>query len=113
MAGKRLRLSLGGGVVRLGEGELLPRQQEHWAHFGHLGLQIPIHPRVVLHAQLDAHSRLMETGNRLLADGGVMGTLGGRIGLTERFWLDLAVIEDLAVESASDVVFQILLGARL
>lgn len=113
VAGKPLRLSLGGGVVRLGEGELLPRQQERWAHFGHLGLQIPIHPRVVLNAQLDAHSRLMETGNRLLADGGVMGTVGGRIGLTERFWLDLAVIEDLEAESASDVVFQILLGARL
>ena len=113
VAGKRLRLSLGGGVARLGEGNMMPEQQEDWVHFGHLGVQIPIHPRVELHAQLDAHSRVLDTGNPVLADGGLLGTLGGRVGVTQRLWLDLAVIEDLAAESASDVVFQILLGMHL
>lgn len=112
--GKRdVRLTIGGGFVHLGDGELIPEAQESWAHFGHLGLQFPISQRVEFHAQLDAHSRVLDTGNPLLADGSVLGTLGGRIGITEKFWLDLAIIEDLDAESASDVVFQILLNARL
>ncbi len=110
---RQVRLSVGGGVSHLGEGALFPEEQETWVHFGHLGLQIPLHPRVEFHAQLDAHSRPLNTGNPLLADGGVLGTLGSRVGITDKFWLDLAIIEDLQNEAASDVVFQILLGARL
>ena len=82
-------------------------------HFGHLGVQVPLTKRIEFHAQLDAHSDLLSTGNPLVANGGVLGTLGGRIGVTERLWVDLAIIEDLNAESASDVVFQILLGSRL
>ena len=113
LSGRDIRLTLGGGFTHLGDGELIPRAQETWVHFGHLGLQIPINRRVEFHAQLDAHSRVLDTGNPLLADGGVLGTLGSRIGITEKFWLDLSIIEDLEAESASDVVFQILLSAYL
>ncbi len=105
-------LTLSGGISYLGEGELIPDEQVSWMWFGHLGVQIPLHPRVEFHAQLDAHTDVLETGNPLIADGGILGTLGGRIGITERMWLDLAIIEDLENQSASDVVFQILLGAR-
>lgn len=105
-----LRLSLGGGMAYLGEGELIPHAQRHWVHFGHLGLQFALTPRTVLIGQLDAHSQVLDTGNPLIADGGVLGTLGARIGLVDQSWLDLAIIEDLANESASDVVFQIRLG---
>lgn len=107
-----VRLTLSGGVSYLGEGKLLPREQVTWLGFGHVGLQIPLHPRIEFLAQLDAHSEVIESGNPLVADGGVLGTIGGRFGLTERLWLDLAIIEDLKNESASDVVFQILLGTR-
>ena len=105
-------VTVSGGVSYLGEGELIPDEQETLLWFGHLGLQIPLHPRLEFHAQLDAHTDVLDTGNPLIAEGGVLGTLGGRIGLSEQLWLDLAVIEDLENESASDVVFQILLGAR-
>ena len=107
-----MRLTLSGGVSSLGKGKLLPRAQESWLGFGHLGLQIPIHPRIEFLAQLDAHTDVLDTGNPLIAQGGVLGTIGGRIGLTERLWVDLAIIEDLKNESASDVVFQILLGTQ-
>jgi hypothetical protein len=105
-------ITVSGGISYLGEGELIPEEQASWLGFGHLGVQIPLHPRVEVHAQLDAHTDVLDTGNPLIADGGVMGTLGGRIGITKQMWLDLAVIEDLDNKSASDVVFQILLGAR-
>ena len=108
-----MRLSVAGGITHLGEGELFPEHQETWMHFAHLGLQIPLGSRLEFHAQLDAHSRPLNTGNPLLADGGVLGTLGGRFGISDRLWVDLAIIEDLEAESASDVVFQILMGWRL
>lgn len=107
-----VRLTLSGGVSYLGEGELLPDVQESWVGFGHLGLQIPLHPRIAFMAQLDAHTTVLDTGNPLIADAGVLGTVGGRFGLTERLWMDVAIIEDLESESASDVVFQILLGTK-
>jgi hypothetical protein len=75
-------------------------------------LQIPIGDRFVFRAQLDAHSSVIDTANPLLGEGGVIGTLGGRFGVTERYWVDLSLIEDLANESASDVVFQILIGTK-
>ena len=105
-------ITVAGGVSYLGEGELIPEEQVTWMGFGHIGIQIPLHDRVALHAQLDAHTDILDTGNPLAADGGVLGTIGGRIGLTRRLWVDLAIIEDLENESASDVVFQILLGAK-
>jgi len=108
----KFKITLAGGVSYLGEGALIPEDQLTWVNFGHIGLQIPIHPRVDLIAQLDAHSNVLETGNPLIADGGVLGTVGGRIGLGEHWWVDVAIIEDLENESASDVVFQFLFGSR-
>jgi hypothetical protein len=107
-----LKLSLGSGVTFLGEGELVPDDQESWMVSGHIGLAWPLHRRVTLLAQLDAHSKALDTGNPLVADGGILGTLGARVGVTERLWVDLGLIEDLENESASDVVFQVLLTAR-
>jgi len=111
-AGRTVSLTASAGVSYLGEGELLPDDQVRWLWFGHLGLQIPLHARVTFLAQLDGHTDVLDSGNPLVADGGVLSTLGGRISITERLWLDLAVIEDLDNESAADVAFQILLGTR-
>ena len=99
-------LTVAGGVSYLGEGELIPERQKDWLGFGHLGLQFPLHPRVAFIAQLDAHSEVIDSGNPLAADGGVLGTIGSRVGLSRRAWVDLAIIEDLRNESASDVVNQ-------
>lgn len=107
------RITVGGGASYLGEGEFIPDDQESWVAIGHLGLHVPLSRRIAFIVQVDAHSTVLDTGNPLVADGGVLGTLGGRIGVTERFWVDLGVIEDLDNKSASDVVFQVLLGTKL
>ena len=109
----RCALSAGLGVTYLGAGRLLPTRQRRWAGTAHVGLQFRLHPRLQLHAQVDGHTTLLDTGNPLLAEGGLLGTLGGRIGLSPRWWLDLAVIEDLHHEAAADVALQLTLGARL
>ncbi|MEM7079285.1 MAG: DUF3187 family protein [Pseudomonadota bacterium] len=110
---REVRFTLSAGAAYLGEGGLIPQAQETWVGFGHLGVQIPLHRRFEFHAQLDAHTDVLDSGNPLAAEGGVLGTLGGRLGVTPKFWVDFALIEDLKNESASDVVFQILLGADL
>ena len=107
-----MRLSLGAGAAYLGDGEIIPDKQKQWVGIGHLGFQIPVHPRVEFHMQIDAHTDVIDTANPLAAEGGLLGTLGGRVGIGPNAWLDLAIIEDLDNEASSDVVFQIHLGWR-
>lgn len=108
-----VRMTGGLGITRLGDGDLLPEDQHRWMSIAHLGIQVRVRRGVEFHAQADAHTRPLDTDNPLAADGGVLGTIGGRIGITPRLWLDLSIIEDLKNEAASDVVFQFMLGARL
>ena len=110
--GRMLRLSVAGGISYLGEGELIPERQESWMHFGHVGIQYNARHWLQLHAQADAHSQVLETGNPLIADGGLLGTIGSRFAVSPNTWLDLAIVEDLLNESASDVVFQVMLATR-
>lgn len=108
-----MRMSGGVGFSYLGQGDLLPDDQRHWMSVGHFGLQMQFKPWFEFHAQADAHSRTLENDNQLIADGGILGTLGARFALTNKLWLDMVIVEDLRNDSASDVIFQFLLGARL
>ena len=108
-----LSLTLGAGTAYLGRGELIPHRQRRWVAVGHLGLHWRISERILLQGQLDAHDQVIDTGNPLVADTGILGTLGARVDVTPRLWMDLGLIEDLDAKSGSDVVFQLLLGARL
>ncbi len=107
-----LSLSLMGGVVILGDGDLAPDAQKDYALVGHLGLQYAVTPRVALMAQVDTHSQLLGTGVPQAANGAVQGTLGGRWSISPKYWMDLGIIEDLRPQTSSDVVFQFLMGAR-
>lgn len=113
LSGLGLHLSLAGGVTKLGRGDLLPQQQRKWAGFGHIGLALPVGNRLVLNAQLDAHTAMIESSVPLVAEGGFLGTIGGRVGINDKLWLDVSIIEDLHNQSAADVVFQFSVGGRL
>lgn len=108
----RLSLSVMGGLVLLGEGELAAPAQQDLVPVGHLGLQFLLSPRVRLHAQIDAHGDLLDSGVAQAAEAAVQGTLGGRWLFSPHGWLSFAVIEDLRADSAPDVVFQLALGRR-
>ncbi len=108
-----LKLSLMGGVVWLGDGDLAPRAQNDLAGVGHVGLSYRVNDRVELLGQIDAHSELLDSGMKPAGGSAIQGTLGGRIRLSANAWLDLAVVEDLRSQSSPDVVFHILLGVRL
>ena len=105
-------LSLGGGAMYLGEGDIVPDDQERFVLVGHVGLNYRLSDTVYVHGQLDAHSKLWDNDVRQ-AESALQGTLGGRVKLAPRMWLDIAVLEDLTADSSSDVVFQFALSAIL
>ena len=101
------------GVVLLGEGELAPDKQEDYAVFAHLGLSYRLSDRWSLKTQLDAHSELMDSHVDQLGGQALMGTIGARWHVTPTLWTDFAIVEDVYSDSTSDVVWQMVFGARL
>jgi Protein of unknown function (DUF3187) len=98
------------GVTRLGDGERLQAQQQDIVWSGLAGIGWRAWRGLELKAQLDAHSAVFdETDLDFLGDAVVL-TVGGDYRFASGWQLDVAVSEDIAVESASDVVF--LFGLR-
>jgi hypothetical protein len=92
-------------VTWLGDGDRLADQQISVAWSGFAGVAWHAWRGLQLKAQLDAHSAVFdETDLDFLGDALVL-TVGGDIRFASGWRLDLAVSEDIAVESASDVVF--------
>jgi hypothetical protein len=105
-------VTLMAGVTLPGNGELLGDRQRDAVFSGHLGLQYPLLGRVLLHAQLDGHSEVLDTGIRQLGGAALQGTLGVSVGLPAALRLDLSLSEDLITKSAPDVVFNLSLSRR-
>lgn len=98
------------GVTWLGDGDRLPAQQRDVAWSGLAGVGWRAWRGLELKAQLDAHSAVFDgTDLDFLGDALVL-TVGGDYRFASGWQLDVAVSEDIAVESASDVVF--LFGLR-
>ena len=113
MKGWGVELTLAGGLTYLGEGDIASDAQEDVAAFGHLGMGYRLGRRLSFRAQMDGHSKLIDTGVDQVAAEALQGTLGARWHITNKAWTDFTIIEDLTGDSTSDVVFQILIGARL
>jgi hypothetical protein len=93
------------GVAWLGEGERLADRQQDFAWSALAGIGWRAWRGLELKAQLDAHSAVFdEAGLDFLGEAFVL-TVGGDYRFASGWQLDLAVSEDIAVESASDVVF--------
>ncbi len=106
-------LTLMGGVSVLGKDELPGTPHEDLVWSGHLGLHYPLTGNLVLRAQLDGHSDVIDVGTRQFGGATLQGTLGGTLALATGQWLDIGVVEDLSGASAPDVVFLLTLGVRL
>lgn len=107
------RFTAAAGMVAAGDGDLPAGTQEDLLFTGHLGVHFPVTGWLTLRGQLDAHSRILDTGLRQLAEGAVQGTLGGTLNIGPSAWLDLGLSEDLSSASAPDVVFLMRLGVAL
>jgi uncharacterized protein DUF3187 len=95
------------GVAWLGEGERLADRQRDFAWSALAGIGWRAWRGLELKAQLDAHSAVFDEADLDFLGEAFVLTVGGDYRFVSGWQLDLAVSEDIAVESASDVVFVI------
>jgi Protein of unknown function (DUF3187) len=93
------------GVTWLGDGERLPAQQSDIVWSGFAGVGWRAWRGLQLKAQVDAHSAVFDDAELDFLGDVLVLTVGGDYRFESGWRLDLAVSEDIAVESASDVVF--------
>ncbi|ROS01997.1 uncharacterized protein DUF3187 [Sinobacterium caligoides] len=100
---------LSAGLLFSNDGDVLATRRKAVVPYGGASLSWQCLSRLALKLQLDAHGALYDSELTPLQES-VQLSLGGSVGLDRHWALDLAVIEDIVVDSASDVVFQ--LGLR-
>lgn len=93
------------GVTRLGEGDRLSALQRDVVWSGFAGVGWRAWRGLQLKAQVDVHSAVFEDADLDFLGEAAVLTVGGDYRFESGWRLDVAVSEDIAVESASDVVF--------
>jgi hypothetical protein len=94
-----------GGVTWLGEGDRFSQQQRDFVWSGVAGVGWRAWRGLQLKAQLDAHTEVFDDAGLDFLGPALVLTVGGDYRFASGWRLDVAVSEDVAVESASDVVF--------
>lgn len=94
-----------GGVTRLGEGDRLAPRQRDFVWSGLAGAGWRAWRGLQLKVQLDAHSAVFDDADLDFLGPALVLTVGGDYRFASGWRLDVAVSEDVAVESASDIVF--------
>jgi hypothetical protein len=92
-------------VTRLGDGDRLAELQRDVVWSGFAGVSWNAWRGLRLKAQIDAHSAVFEDTDLDFLGDAVVLTVGGDYRFESGWRFDVAVSEDIAVESASDVVF--------
>ncbi|CAH0991803.1 hypothetical protein SIN8267_01918 [Sinobacterium norvegicum] len=107
----RLTYHLAGGVLVADQGTVLAEEREAFSLYGGAGLSWQCLSALALKVQLDGHSALYDSDLAPMKES-LQFTVGGSIGLTPNWVIDVAVVEDILVDSTSDVVFQLGLKYR-
>lgn len=109
------QVTLGGGLTRLGDGDLIPMQQERVVPYGHFGLSAGIgrQKRLRLIGQMDAHGALFDAELSHLGHFVLQGTIGLQYAFTPKMAMELSLIEDLSGALAADAIFKLSITGRL
>jgi len=100
------------GYLYAGDSDLLGKIQEQNLWFLGLAMDWIVAPAWSIITQVDAHAAVAESDIAGLGDETIMLTVGGRWRLNRDFALDISVVEDIRVETAPDVTFQMSLRYR-
>jgi hypothetical protein len=101
------------GFMAMTKGNVLADQQENLVGFGSIGAGWKPLSWLALKVQMDAHTPFYrESDLKPLSANAAQLLIGGTLGLSERTSLDIAVSEDIAVNTAPDVVFHFNLSTR-
>jgi hypothetical protein len=92
-------------VAQLGDGDRFSDQQRDLVWSGFAGVGWRAWRGLELKAQLDAHSAVFDEADLDFLGPALVLTVGGDYRFESGWQLDIGVSEDVAVESASDVVF--------
>jgi hypothetical protein len=101
------------GAVWLDSGDVLADRQKDVVWLGAVELGWAVADAWRLKVQVNAHTALYRSDLRELGDASAQLLLGGTVRLAPRWYLDIAVGEDIAVDTAPDVTFQLALKAAL
>lgn len=100
---KRWHSSWHAGLLWMGQGDVLPDQQNDHVYFLGGSLAWELSPVITLQIQTDWHSAVYEQSDLKLLGPSLSLTTGGRIKLGQYGDLAIAVLEDIDVGSAPDV----------
>ncbi len=94
------------GILLMNKGDVLPELQRSRVLFGSLGAGAWVLPRLSLKVQLDYNGAIYRNSEltQLGADS-LQLSMGGSLRLAKQTRIELAVVEDVAVATAPDVVF--------
>jgi hypothetical protein len=95
------------GVMRVGEPERVDFDVEKWGYTAIVGGSWQLWPRYGLKAQLDLHSAFFDTPLEELGEDAIQATLGAWRQAGPRGIIEFALVEDLEVSTAPDVVLQV------
>lgn len=98
-------LHASGGLLWLGNSDLLAERREDWVGFGSATVSWRVRPAINLKVQLDAHSAFYDSDLKELGAASVQLIVGGAVGVGKGWIVDIAVSEDVAVDTAPDVAF--------
>lgn len=97
------------GSLWLGDGEVLAAQQQHQVWFGSATISWAYSDTITFKTQWDMHSAFYDSGLKQLGEPSVQWLLGGSIKIAKNAFLDIAVSEDIVVETAPDVLLHLAL----
>ena len=98
----------GGGVLLMGEGDVLANQQRRIVAFGSFGGGLRVQPWMSLKLQADIHSPFYDDSElEQINATAVQLLMGGDLQLAKNIRLDLMVGEDFTVHASPDVVFHL------
>jgi hypothetical protein len=100
------------GYLRAGDSDLLDQVQEQNLWFAGLAVDWAFAEHWSLIGQVDGHAAPMDSDITAVGDPAAMLAVGTRWRITSDWSLDLSVVEDIAVETAPDVIFQASLRYR-
>jgi hypothetical protein len=97
----------GVGVMHVGVPELIDFRSKEWVYTGILGGSWQRWPRFGLKAQLDVHAPFYDSTLEEIGDTAVEATFGAWMQRRKDAQLEFALVEDLRVRTAPDVVIKI------
>jgi len=101
----RWQLHASAGLTRLGDGDLLNQRRRDWVGFASSTLSWRMRPNIALKLQVDAHSAYYHSELKELGEPSAQLVLGATLTLAEQWAFDVALSEDIIVDTAPDVVF--------